>query len=187
VTVRDRKSRNLASDMARTDESDRHNEMNIDRNRGEVERLRSGPTGAKMIMPMRIRLQLLLVAVAIGIASRSAGAASAHAYAAPAGSWTTVATFKGDGGSPYDTKPFAVRGRKVRFVYTVQPNSSGPVPLLWQLFREGTSGVKNELGRNSCVSCDGQQTNELGTVPAGSYYLHVITSRPWSLSVEEAQ
>ena len=136
---------------------------------------------------MGIRLQLLLIAVAIGIASRSAGAASAHAYAAPAGSWTTIATFKGDGGSPYDTKPFAVRGRKVRFVYTVQPNGSGPVPLLWQLFREGTSGVKNELGRNSCVSCDGQQTNELGTVPAGSYYLHVITSRPWSLSVEEAQ
>ena len=110
----------------------------------------------------------------------------AHASAAPAG-WVTVATLTGDGGRPHDTKPFAVHGRKVKLVYTVQPNSSGPVPLLWQLFREGTSGVNSELGRNSCVSCDGQQTNELGTVPAGRYYLHVITSRPWTLTVEETQ
>jgi hypothetical protein len=134
---------------------------------------------------MRTQFHLLLVALAtICFSPRSTNVA--HASAAPAG-WVTVATFTGDGGPPHDTKPFAVHGRKVKLVYTVQPNNSGPVPLLWQLFREGTSGVKNELGRNSCVSCDGQQTNELGTVPAGKYYLHVITSRPWTLTVEETQ
>jgi hypothetical protein len=123
----------------------------------------------------------------MGAAARSSSPVRAYASVAPAAGWTTVAAFKGDGVSPHDTKPFAVHGRKVRLVYTVQPNSSGPVPLVWQLFREGTSGVRSELGRNSCVSCDGQQTNELGTVPTGSYYLHVITSRPWTLTVEEAQ
>ena len=131
------------------------------------------------------RLQLLLVALAIGVGARATSPVRAYAIHASAPGWTTVATFKGDGVSPHDTKPFAVHGRKVRLVYTVEPNSSGPVPLLWQLFREGTSGVKSELGRNSCVSCDGQQTNDLGTVPAGSYYLHVITSRPWTLAIEE--
>jgi hypothetical protein len=137
----------------------------------------------RIAMDWRMRTRLLhvvLIAVVLGVAACKVG------DAATAG-WTTVATFKGDDGSAHDTKPFTVHGRKVRLVYTVQPNSSGPVPFLVTLFREGTSGVKNELGRNACVSCDGQQTNELGTVPAGSYYLHVITSRPWTLTVEEAQ
>jgi hypothetical protein len=128
---------------------------------------------------MGTRLHVLLILVVVGVAACNVGDAAAAG-------WTTVATFKGDGGST-DTKPFAVHGRKVRLVYTVEPNSSGPVPFLVTLFLEGTSGVKNELGREACVSCDGKQTNELGSVRAGSYYLHVITSRPWTLTVEEAQ
>jgi hypothetical protein len=128
---------------------------------------------------MGTRLHVLLILVVVGVAACNVGDAAAA-------EWTTVATFKGDGGST-DTKPFAVHGRKVRLVYTVEPNSSGPVPFLVTLFLEGTSGVKNELGRQACVSCDGKQTNELGAVRAGSYYLHVITSRPWTLTVEEAQ
>jgi hypothetical protein len=43
------------------------------------------------------------------------------------------------------------------------------------------------MGENSCGSCDGQQTNDLGHVPEGTYYLLVITSRPWVLTVEESR
>ena len=134
-----------------------------------------------------MRFRLFLIVVALAAASHRGDAATARTYAATAAGWTAVATFKGEGGPAYDTKPFTVHGRKVRVVFTVQPNSSGPVPLLLTLFREGTSGVKNELGRETCVSCDGPQTKELGIVRAGSYYLHVITSRPWTLTLEEAQ
>ena len=134
-----------------------------------------------------MRFRLFLIIVALAAASYRGDAATASTDATAAAGWTTVATFKGDGGAAYDTKAFAVHGRKVRIVFTVQPNSSGPVPFLLTLFREGTSGVKNELGRETCVSCDGPQTKELGIVRAGSYYLHIITSRPWTLTVEEAQ
>jgi len=136
---------------------------------------------------MPIRIHSLVVAIALLAAGPAADGASALAGAAGAPGWTPVAAFKGDGGPAHDTKAFAVHGRKVRVVFTVQPNSSGPVPLLWSLFREGTSGVQNELARQACVSCDGAQTNEIGTIRAGSYYLHIITSRPWTLTVEEAQ
>jgi hypothetical protein len=132
------------------------------------------------------RLHPFLMVAAIGLAAQGVWTARADAGGAAAASWQAVATFNGDGASPRDTNPFLVHGRQVRLVFTVKPNGSGPVPLLWQLFRDGTSDVKNELGRNACVACDGPQTNELGTVPAGRYYLHVITSRPWMLTVEEA-
>jgi hypothetical protein len=35
------------------------------------------------------------------------------------------------------------------------------------------------------ASGGGRSTNALGRVPAGAYYLHVITSRPWTLTIEE--
>ena len=97
-----------------------------------------------------------------------------------------MATFHGDGGKAEDTAAFTVHGGKVRFLYTVQPNDVGPVPFLWSMYDQGTP-VKPASPRagNSCASCDGEQTNDLGTVPAGSYYLHVITSRPWKLTVLE--
>src|ERR1700730_5048827 len=115
-------------------------------------------------MITQMRLRLLLIAVALIVASHIGDTANTHASAGSAAGWPTVATFKGDGGPAYDTKAFAVHGRKVRVAFTVQPNSSGPVPLLWSLFREGTSCVKNELERHACVSCDGPQTNEIGIV-----------------------
>jgi hypothetical protein len=102
-----------------------------------------------------------------------------------AGGWTTIATFKGTGSAPQDTEPFAIRGTKARFLFTVEPNSSGPVPLLAQMFAEGKPVSPNEAWRTSCASCDGPQTDDLGNVRAGRYYLHVITSRPWTLTVEE--
>jgi hypothetical protein len=101
--------------------------------------------------------------------------------------WTTVATFNGTGEQPQDTAPFATLGGKVRFLFSVQPNSSGPVPFLSQMFPEGMPVGANEIRRTSCASCDGQQTDDLGTVRAGRYYLHVITSRPWTLTVQEAK
>jgi hypothetical protein len=110
-----------------------------------------------------------------------------HTTAAAAANWTTVASFSGPGGKPQDTSPFTTRGGKVRFLFTVQPNSSGPVPFLSQMFPKGAPVSANELRRTSCVSCDGPQTDDLGSVRAGSYYLHVITSRPWTLTVQESQ
>jgi len=104
-----------------------------------------------------------------------------------AASWTTVSTFSGPGGKPQDTSPFDTHGGKVRFLFTVQSNSSGPVPFLSQMFPKGAPVSANELRRTSCVSCDGPQTDDLGNVRAGSYYLHVVTSRPWTLTVQESQ
>jgi hypothetical protein len=89
----------------------------------------------------------------------------------------------GDGG--LDSAPFALNGGKVQFVFTVQPNSSGPVPFMWRMFNEGAPVGPLGRAENSCASCDGQQTQSLGTVPAGRYYLHVLTSRPWTLRIEE--
>jgi hypothetical protein len=102
-----------------------------------------------------------------------------------AGAWATVATFSGPGSKAQDTAPFAIAGGKVRFLFTVQPNSSGPVPFLAQMFPKGAPVSANELHRTSCVSCDGPQTDDVGNVREGSYYLHVITSRPWTLTVQE--
>jgi hypothetical protein len=104
-----------------------------------------------------------------------------------AAGWTKVATFSGTGDKPQDTAPFTTHGGKVRLLFTVQPNSSGPVPLLSQMFPKGAPVTANEVRRTTCFSCDGPQTDDLGRVPAGSYYLHVITSRPWTLTVQESQ
>jgi hypothetical protein len=129
-----------------------------------------------------IRICSFAIAVLCVLAIDSTRAA-VHAAA----SWTTVSTFNGPGGKPQDTSPFDTRGGKVRFLFTVQPNSSGPVPFLSQMFPKGAAVSANELRRTSCVSCDGPQTDDLGNVRAGSYYLHVVTSRPWTLTVQESQ
>lgn len=113
------------------------------------------------------------------------GESAPASEAAATGGWTTVTTFNGGGASPQNTTPFTLHGGKVRFLFTVQPNNSGPVPFLSQMFTEGAPVSANELRRTSCASCDGQQTDDLGSVRAGSYYLHVITSRPWTLTVQE--
>ncbi|HEX7136839.1 MAG TPA: hypothetical protein VF219_03295, partial [Vicinamibacterales bacterium] len=75
---------------------------------------------------------------------------------------------------------------KVRFTFTVRPNSSGTVPFMANMYPKGAPVTPNELHRAQCVDCKGKQTDDLGSVRAGSYYLHVITSRPWTL-VEEAK
>jgi hypothetical protein len=144
-----------------------------------------------------VPLTLLIVGTALGActgggpapAARTTPSASSGA-AAPAkvgATSATVATFSGDGGAPQDTGPFTVHGGAVRFVYSVQPNDVGPVPFLWSMFNQGAPiNPASPRARDSCASCDGQQTDELGVVPPGSYYLHVITSRPWTLTVVEA-
>jgi hypothetical protein len=134
----------------------------------------------------------LVVAAALVIASCGGGSSAAGggkppASAAATSGWSTVATFSGTGEHSQDTSAFSLHEGKVRFRFTVQPNSSGPVPLLAQMFPEGAPVSPNELHRTSCASCDGPQTDDLGNVRAGRYYLHVITSRPWTLTVEEAR
>jgi hypothetical protein len=104
-----------------------------------------------------------------------------------ADNWTQVASFGGPGGKPEDTAPFTTHGGKVRFTFTVQPNSSGPVPFLANMYPKGAPVSPNELHRAQCIDCKGRQTDDLGNVRAGSYYLHVITSRPWTLIVEETK
>jgi hypothetical protein len=106
---------------------------------------------------------------------------------APADTWSQVASFNGAGGKPEDTAVFTTHGGKVRFTFTVQPNSSGPVPFMANMYSKGAQVSPNELHRAQCIDCKGKQTDDLGNVRAGSYYLHVITSRPWSLIVEEAK
>jgi len=129
---------------------------------------------------IRIGSVLLAALCAVGVLSTRVAAGGAAA-------WTNVATFNGNGGSPQDTSPFTTHGGKVRFQFTVQPNSSGPVPFLSQMFPKGASVSANELRRTTCLSCSGPQTDDLGNVRAGSYYLHVVTSRPWTLTVQENQ
>ena len=107
--------------------------------------------------------------------------------ASAAGSWTQIAKFSGSGGKPEDTPSFTTHGGKVRVAFNVQPNSSGPVPFLATMYPKGSPVTPNELHRTQCIDCKGSQADELGVVRAGSYYLHVITSRPWTLSVEEAK
>ena len=104
-----------------------------------------------------------------------------------ADSWNQLASFSGTGDKPEDTAAFTTHGGKVRFTFTVQPNSSGPVPFLSKMYPKGSPVTANELRRTQCIDCKGKQTDDLGNVRAGSYYLHVITSRPWTLVVEEAR
>lgn len=104
-----------------------------------------------------------------------------------ADTWGQVASFSGPGGKPEDTAPFTTHGGKVRFTFTVQPNSSGPVPFMANMYPKGAPVSPNELHRAQCIDCKGKQADDLGNVRAGSYYLHVITSRPWTLIVEEAK
>jgi hypothetical protein len=133
----------------------------------------------------RLGLVALLGVAALALTGCGSGASTTSKSG---GGWATVTTFNGSGSAPQITQAFTVHGKALRLVYTVQPNDSGPVPFLSQMFREGTPpGPTTEVSRNVCVSCDGPQTNDLGTIPAGSYYLQVKTSRPWTLSVEERQ
>jgi hypothetical protein len=120
---------------------------------------------------------LFLAALPLARASTALGAET----------WRQIASFSGPGGKPEDTAPFTTSGGKVRFAFTVQPNSSGPVPFLSTMYLKGTPVTPNELHRTQCIDCNGKQTDDLGNVRAGSYYLHVITSRPWTLIVEEAK
>src|SRR5262249_18320349 len=101
--------------------------------------------------------------------------------------WSQVAGFSGPGGKPEYTAPFSTHGGNVRFTFTVRPNSSGPVPFMANMYPKGAPVSPNELHRAQCIDCTGKQTDDLGNVRAGSYYLHVITSRPWTLIVEEAK
>src|SRR5215475_16009335 len=122
-----------------------------------------------------LRIGFALVVASCVIAMHATHAAAVSAAAA----WTTVATFNGPGGKPLDTAPFTTHGGKVRFLFTVQPNSSGPVPFMANMYPKGAPVSPNELHRAQCIDCKGKQTDDLGNVRAGSYYLHVITSRPW--------
>ena len=101
--------------------------------------------------------------------------------------WTQVASFSGSGLKAEDTQPFTTHGGKVRFLFTVEPNSSGPVPFVANMYLKGMPVSPNELHRAQCIDCKGKQTDDLGNVRAGTYYLHVLTSRPWTLIVEEAK
>jgi hypothetical protein len=105
-----------------------------------------------------------------------------------ADNWSQIASFTGSGDKAEDTAGFTTHGGKVRFLFTVQPNSSGSVPFLANMYPKGLPVSPNELHRTQCIDCKGKQTDDLGTVRAGSsYYLHVITSRPWTLAVEETK
>jgi len=124
-----------------------------------------------------------LLAVLLLLASSSSRLVATEAVDA----WTQVASFSGPGGKPEDTAVFTTHGGKVRFSFTVQPNSSGPVPFMANMYPKGSPVSPNELHRAQCIDCKGKQTDDLGNVRAGAYYLHVMTSRPWTLIVEEAK
>src|SRR3954447_6669395 len=113
-------------------------------------------------------------------AAGSSAAGSAASRPASGGGWTVVAQASGDA-DHQTTAPFALNGKEVRFVYTVQPNPAGPGPLLWNMRPEGEPVTTQARASQSCVECDGEQTNDLHVVPAGRYYVQVITSRPWTL------
>jgi hypothetical protein len=104
-----------------------------------------------------------------------------------ADNWSQIASLAGPGGKAEDTVLFATHGGKVRFTVTVQPNNSGPVPFLATMYPKGSPVTPNELHRTQCIDCKGKLTDDLGNVRVGSYYLHVITSRPWTLVVEETK
>jgi hypothetical protein len=132
-----------------------------------------------MMTSMRYGLIALLLLVTSSVSRLQATAA--------ADTWNQVASFSGAGGKPEDTAVFTTHGGKVRFTFTVQPNSSGPVPFMANMYPKGAPVSPNELHRAQCIDCKGKQTDDLGNVRAGSYYLHVITSRPWTLIIEEAK
>lgn len=95
-----------------------------------------------------------------------------------------MATFRGDGGSDRKGADFTIPAGKVRVMWTVQPNDVGPVPLMWEI--DGVlNGAEVPYGGTNCASCDGQQTYDVGPFRAGTYHLKVLTSRPWTLTVEE--
>jgi hypothetical protein len=125
----------------------------------------------------------VLIALLLLVASSSGRLAATAAT----DTWTQVASFSGQGGKPEDTAVFTTHGGKVRFTFTVQPNSSGPVPFMANMYPKGSPVSPNELHRAQCIDCKGKQADDLGNVRAGSYYLHVIASRPWTLIVEEAK
>jgi hypothetical protein len=131
---------------------------------------------------MKMSIRHGLIALLLLVASSS----SRLVAIAAVDTWSQVASFNGSGGKPEDTAVFTTRGGKVRFTFTVQPNSSGPVPFMANMYPKGAPVSPNELHRAQCIDCKGKQTDDLGNVRAGSYYLHVITSRPWTLIVEEA-
>jgi hypothetical protein len=132
---------------------------------------------------MHTSLRYVLIAcVLLTVSSSSRLLAGAAADA-----WSQVASFSGPGGKPEDTAVFTTHGGKVRFTFTVQPNSSGAVPFMANMYSKGAPVSPNELHRAQCIDCKGKQTDDLGNVRAGSYYLHVMTSRPWTLIVEEAK
>src|SRR5262245_807157 len=133
------------------------------------------------------RFAPLLLAAALTACSSSGGggpAAGSPAAGQPGGGWTVVAQVSGDA-DRQTTAPFALNGKEVRFVYTVEHNSTGPVPLLWKMRPEGDPLTAQARASQSCIDCDGEQTDDLHIVPAGRYYLEVLTSRPWTLTVEE--
>ncbi len=112
---------------------------------------------------------------------------SPYAGAIGAQTGTQIASFSGSGDKPADTAPFTTHGGKVRFTFSVEPNSSGPVPFLAKMYAKGSPVTANELRRTQCIDCKGKQTDDVGNLRAGSYYLHVITSRPWTLVVDETR
>jgi hypothetical protein len=104
------------------------------------------------------------------------------------GGWHVVATFSGTGEKPNEeTAPFTLKTGQWRVRYTVQPNSVGPVPFKWTEYRQGDPADFNHgLSSNSCVDCSGEQINSDRNNADGSYYLRILTSRPWTLTVEQA-
>jgi len=142
-------------------------------------------------MPFRnVRIALAALTALISIwacGGKSSAGDGTPGQSASSGGWTMVATVAGDGSAVKDSAPFATHGGKVRVVFTVQPNSTGPVPLKWVMFKEGAPSGPLGVIEDSCVSCDGEHVGNPERVPAGSYYVHVLTSRPWTLKVEEAR
>jgi hypothetical protein len=107
--------------------------------------------------------------------------------AAAGGGWHVVATFTGTGDQASDTPPFTLKTGQWRVRYTVEPNSVGPVPFKWTLYRQGDpADFNHRLSSNSCVSCESEQINSDRNNADGSYYLNILTSRPWTLTVEQA-
>ncbi|MGH9410688.1 MAG: hypothetical protein ACRD1V_14690 [Vicinamibacterales bacterium] len=123
---------------------------------------------------MTIRPRISAAAVVLAVISVSAASAAA---------WTTIATFSGSG--TQDTAAFTATGGNLRFDVTVQPNSSGPVPLLLKMYPKGAPVDAHERVRLQCIDCKGPQILDAGKVAAGTYFVHVTTSRPWTMKVEE--
>lgn len=106
-------------------------------------------------------------------------------FVTAADNWTPIAKFSGSGDKPEDTATFTTHGGRVRFVYSVQPNSSGPVAILLKMYPKGSPVTGNAVIRTQCIDCRGEHMDDIGSGRAGDYYLRVTTSRPWTLRVEE--